>query len=1665
MSTKVAELTVDVNVETDKASNNLRSFDQKVKASSDNADTHTSKIGGVFSRLTSPIGSATSAVGGLVTGLGKIGFAAAGFGILAGGAAAASGALVSGNAQFETYNVQFSTLIRNSDDFKAKYKNVTDPLERQKLAAQEATDTMARLAQFGATTPFDLPGVVEADRTLMGFGLQADNTTQRFGFNKDQILALTGDLAAGTGTDFTEMATVLGKFSSGATGDAISRLQELGVTTRTQLTDMGLQFDKGGALIVKNQQDMDKATGILMNAIKTKYGGLMDAQSATFDGMMSNFGDWVNGTIREATKPLFEPIKNSLKGLLDFLNKNNDAIVAGLQKVVGTIASLVGSGLGFAISHMQQIFDMARDSVLTFISAFNGDWKDASTIEPLHRVIGNVATVLGELWDKFQPVISAAWALHEAFNPLAVAFNFIMDLMNGGLNVALDGLGERVQAVGDIFGVDLTEPINTVIDFIENVAVPAIQSFAQVFMTDILPAVIEFGQQFLAVAIPALQSFGDFITGTLLPILGQIGSWIVANVLPAFGQIGSFITGTVLPALQSFGEWLGTNLAPLFNTIVSTITGTVLPAFSQFGDFVSTTVVPKLQQIGEFISTDVMPFLQKMAETFISAVNMIVPVLGQLVDFILNTIVPALTTWWSILATILKPAFDALVAFITGAVLPAFLSIVSFITGTLVPAFISIGQFINSNVLPIIQNLVNFLQGPLSTAFNAVSTVVTTVWNTASSVIGTAWGIISGIFDAIVSFISGTLIPAWNNYVEGVQTAWNEIVSAIQTAWNTVSGIFNEVIAFIGGALATAWNGITTTVQGVWNAVTGAINTGVQSVKDALNSIITFIGTLPSQALALAGQIGQAIIDGVVSAVNAGAKTITDAIGNVVTAPVDFVKGLLGIHSPSTVFFDIGKNITAGLINGIGDDAKGVFNTLGTILNGIKLDALKEAGEAADILTKVSASVGAIADNLNKLIGYVSVGQGFIDAFKADTINIIQQFLSIANEFSDKMQKAVAGISDTISKVASAMQIITTLQSLTKYSAIGKDIIFAFGQDIFSLIANVYNISKYFDAGMQALAVQFGDTITKSTAGLSQALTILTGLVDYVAIGSDAIDSFGKDVFSLVANVYNISKYFDDNMKRVAADFGATIGNAVSGLANALAVLQDLAKYTPIGKDAINLFGQDIFALVANVYNVSKYFSEEMQEAVIAFGETIGKAVAGLDDALKILQALPTYVVVGSNAITLFGRDLQNLIGLMVSLAQNFSVDGIKAAATFGEAIGKILGGLSNALSLFKSLSGENYVGVAVDSVNAFGNDLHNMIQLLVTIAGQFDKDLVAAAATFGEAVGKLFNGIKPAFELFSGLMQYSSVPSSVMDAFIADVRIAVQKASDMANTMSKDMLEKVALFGDATGKIFNGFKSAMDVFEGLQEFKGIPAQVMQYFVDNIIMAVNIAADMANKTDVDLLGKAQTFAEAVDKIFSKFKSAMDVFTSLNDIKDVPTSVINKILDAIGNTIGRMAALNDKANLILAGAESFADTMAKAWQKVQEGLSNQANINNSGANLNSTPTSGGNEPSATTLSLPAFASGGIFSGARPIIVGDSAAPEAVIPIDMLRGYISDAIKSTNNTNSTQRFEIALSIDSNDTSISDERMLQLLETALETVSTNQGQNIISKRSIFR
>lgn len=383
--------------------------------------------------------------------------------------------MIGGNAEFETYTTQFGVLLGSTT---------------------AAKDRLADLAKFGASTPFELPELVRADKVL-----------QSFGIHSQEMLTTVGDVAAGTGTSFEDMALLMGKFSAGATGEAISRFAELGIASRKELADLGLQFSKSGELLTP----LPEAMTVVNQLMKDKFGGMMDAQSQTFDGMVSNLSDWKETTLRTLGAPIFEVVKDKLGVLLEFINRPE------VQAGIATFAQSLATGIGNTITFISD----------TVIPAFLAAWNFISP------TIGAVVPIIAAVVASFATGGSSANQLGSLINTLGATWVALQPVINSVVNIVRD-----VVLTG--FGI--------------------VQTFIQAHSTQI-NTIISTTWQIIQVLINAAMVA---ITNYIIPALTTIAAFIAAHsdtIKAIFQGVWTVIQGIVQVAISIVQGVLKTTLA------------------------------------------------------------------------------------------------------------------------------------------------------------------------------------------------------------------------------------------------------------------------------------------------------------------------------------------------------------------------------------------------------------------------------------------------------------------------------------------------------------------------------------------------------------------------------------------------------------------------------------------------------------------------------------------------------------------------------------------------------------------------------------------------------------------------------------------------------------------------------------------------------------------------------------------------------------------------------------------------------------------------------------------------------------------------------------------------------------------------------------------------
>lgn len=168
------------------------------------------------------------------------------------------------------------------------------------------------------------------------------------------------------------------------------------------------------------------------------------------------------------------------------------------------------------------------------------------------------------------------------------------------------------------------------------------------------------------------------------------------------------------------------------------------------------------------------------------------------------------------------------------------------------------------------------------------------------------YGIYYGIQDAITNVASWIVENVFNPFINGFKSAFGI---------NSPSTVMAEQGGYI--------------IAGLKKGITDAISSVAETAKKILSAIKSAFDNFSLF------DIGKNLIQGLIDGVNNMIETAKNAVANVGNAVIDKVKNVLGIHSPSTVFAEIGGYIVQGLANGITAAQNYVDEAMQGLINGV----------------------------------------------------------------------------------------------------------------------------------------------------------------------------------------------------------------------------------------------------------------------------------------------------------------------------------------------------------------------------------------------------------------------------------------------------------------------------------------------------------------------------------------------------------------------------------------------------------------------------------------------------------------------------------------------------------------------------------------------------------
>ena len=500
-------------------------------------------------------------------------------------------------------------------------------------------------------------------------------------------------------------------------------------------------------------------------------------------------------------------------------------------------------------------------------------------------------------------------------------------------------------------------------------------------------------------------------------------------------------------------------------------------------------IVTKLKQLAADLLQQITPFVELIGNGLVGALTGAEGAAQQFTDGLLGMVTFAIQKLTEMLPTFINFAFQMIANIATG---------IAQALPTLVPSLVQlvtdIVQVLIDNIPLLIDAALQLVTGLAQGIINAIPVLVAALPTLITSLIDGLLSAIPQIIQAGIDLLT-SLITALPEIIATIVAAIPEIINGIITALlENIPLIIQAGIDLLVALIQALPQIITTIVQAIPQIISGIVNALVQNIPQIIQAgvqlFVALIQNLPTIIVEIVKAVPQ-IVSGIVSAfgslvgemVNAGANLLHglwegissaaswlwDKVTGWASSLVDGIKGFFGIHSPSTVFAEIGTNMGEGVGVGFGESMDGVSADMTAAMGGAGQLTAAEAVRAVNdgiianieglsgavnaIVERVISGLTAQAQRLNQagqdfdrhissgmITAIPQITQSIITAFNAQNQKFIEAGVTIDKNIASGM---VQGIPQITSKVAQIVQpVLTALRSfVSEFTAAGEDMV------------------------------------------------------------------------------------------------------------------------------------------------------------------------------------------------------------------------------------------------------------------------------------------------------------------------------------------------------------------------------------------------------------------------------------------------------------------------------------------------------------------------------------------------------------------------------------------------------------------------------------------------
>ena len=348
-------------------------------------------------------------------------------------------------------------------------------------------------------------------------------------------------------------------------------------------------------------------------------------------------------------------------------------------------------------------------------------------------------------------------------------------------------------------------------------------------------------------------------------------------------------------------------------------------------------------------------------------------------------------------------AFSGIKNNISGELLPTLTLIMDGITKMLTGGGDEVAAAVGDLVVSLSGQLTAQAPRMMSVALTFVAALVTGLLSALPDLTGAAVDLVGSLLLGFAEQLPNIIVSA-ATAVQGIAdklTAPESITLLVQAAVQILLALAQGLVGALPELIDTIPIIITNLVDAILASLPEIVEAGLQIIIALASGIITnsghFLAVVPKLIVALVhafgsyvssvAGIGKAIVDGIRKGITEQWQRLKADVSNLFTGLVDWIKKLLGIHSPSTVFAGIGTNMAKGIGAGwqdtIGDINRDIAATLqpqyvvGVDMQGLYAQAATLQTAAAP--AAAGGDIAAVLERMDRLERAISGMQIYMD--------------------------------------------------------------------------------------------------------------------------------------------------------------------------------------------------------------------------------------------------------------------------------------------------------------------------------------------------------------------------------------------------------------------------------------------------------------------------------------------------------------------------------------------------------------------------------------------------------------------------------------------------------------------------------------------------------------